>query len=98
MAGLDPAIHVLLLRDQDVDARVKPGHDGSKFRRRQSRHCLQQTRSVCARERSDEAIQPFLVQQELDCFASLAMTAVARTAVTPSLRPDRVRGALDEGL
>jgi hypothetical protein len=29
MAGLDPAIHVFLQRqDQDVDARVKPGHDG----------------------------------------------------------------------
>ncbi|WP_283806895.1 hypothetical protein [Bradyrhizobium lablabi] len=30
MAGLDPAIHVFLLRHrQDVDARVKPGHDES---------------------------------------------------------------------
>jgi hypothetical protein len=28
MAGLDPAIHALCLRDKDVDARVKPGHDG----------------------------------------------------------------------
>ncbi|MDD1529651.1 hypothetical protein C7U92_28040 [Bradyrhizobium sp. WBOS7] len=28
MAGLDPAIHVLP-RDADVDARDKPGHDGS---------------------------------------------------------------------
>jgi hypothetical protein len=27
MAGLDPAIHVFGLREQDVDARVKPGHD-----------------------------------------------------------------------
>jgi hypothetical protein len=29
MAGLDPAIHVLLGQDlrEDVDARVKPGHD-----------------------------------------------------------------------
>jgi hypothetical protein len=29
MAGLVPAIHVLLaaLRREDVDARVKPGHD-----------------------------------------------------------------------
>jgi hypothetical protein len=27
MAGLDPAIHVFLCSDQeDVDARVKPGH------------------------------------------------------------------------
>jgi hypothetical protein len=29
MAGLDPAIHVLLLLDgRNVDARDKPGHDG----------------------------------------------------------------------
>jgi hypothetical protein len=27
MAGLVPAIHVLLSRKKDVDARVKPGHD-----------------------------------------------------------------------
>jgi len=27
MAGLDPAIHALLCA-KDVDARVKPGHDG----------------------------------------------------------------------
>ena len=27
MAGLDPAIHVLCLREQDVDARDKRGHD-----------------------------------------------------------------------
>jgi hypothetical protein len=29
MAGLDPAIHVFL-RDQDVDARDKRGHDEGK--------------------------------------------------------------------
>jgi hypothetical protein len=29
MAGLDPAIHVLLRQSKDVNARVKPGHDGS---------------------------------------------------------------------
>jgi hypothetical protein len=28
MAGLDPAIHVLMQGKQDVDARDKPGHDG----------------------------------------------------------------------
>jgi hypothetical protein len=29
MAGLDPAIHVLVcLKKEDVGARVKPGHDG----------------------------------------------------------------------
>jgi hypothetical protein len=28
MAGLDPAIHAFLPAKQDVDARVKPGHDG----------------------------------------------------------------------
>jgi hypothetical protein len=28
MAGLDPAIHVLLLVTKDVDARHKAGHDG----------------------------------------------------------------------
>ena len=27
MAGLDPAIHALDEETQDVDARVKPGHD-----------------------------------------------------------------------
>jgi hypothetical protein len=43
------------------------------------RHCLQQTQSVCARERSDEAIQSYF-REELDCFASLAMTTIARTA------------------
>jgi len=37
------------------------------------RHCLRQTQSVCARERSDEAIQ--LCRGKLDCFAALAMTA-----------------------
>ena len=31
MAGLDPAIHVLLSCQHEVmDARAKPGHDGSK--------------------------------------------------------------------
>ena len=28
MAGLVPAIHVCKTRRKDVDARVKPGHDG----------------------------------------------------------------------
>jgi hypothetical protein len=28
MAGLVPAIHALLLRTKNVDARDKPGHDG----------------------------------------------------------------------
>jgi hypothetical protein len=37
------------------------------------RHCLRQTRSVCARERSDEAIHLSL-RGEMDCFAALAMT------------------------
>jgi hypothetical protein len=27
MAGLDPAIHVLMLRTKDVDARDRRGHD-----------------------------------------------------------------------
>ena len=39
------------------------------------RHCLRQTRSACARERSDEAIHSFC--GEMDCFASLAMTGSA---------------------
>ena len=38
------------------------------------RYCLQQTRSVCARERSDEAIH-LSTCGAMDCFASLAMTA-----------------------
>jgi hypothetical protein len=29
MAGLDPAIHDFLARSKNVDARVKPGHDGN---------------------------------------------------------------------
>jgi hypothetical protein len=29
MAGLDPAIHVLSRSAKNVDARDKPGHDGS---------------------------------------------------------------------
>ncbi len=28
MPGLDPGIHVFHACDQDVDGRVKPGHDG----------------------------------------------------------------------
>jgi hypothetical protein len=31
MAGLDPAIHALLCGSEDVDARVKPGHDELEF-------------------------------------------------------------------
>jgi hypothetical protein len=31
MAGLVPAIHVLLARKKDVDARHKAGHDGARF-------------------------------------------------------------------
>ena len=32
MAGLDPAIHVFCIkRKEDVDARVKPGHDERYF-------------------------------------------------------------------
>jgi hypothetical protein len=31
MAGLDPAIHALAAK-KDVDARVKPGHDGLRDR------------------------------------------------------------------
>jgi hypothetical protein len=32
MAGLVPAIHVLCLgKEKDVDARVKPGHDGGEM-------------------------------------------------------------------
>jgi hypothetical protein len=32
-ARLCPAIHVFAPKKQDVDARVKPGHDGEKLRR-----------------------------------------------------------------
>ncbi|MFK4506167.1 hypothetical protein IQ17_00821 [Bradyrhizobium daqingense] len=31
MAGLDPAIHVSQRAPEDVDARVKPGHDGGEY-------------------------------------------------------------------
>jgi hypothetical protein len=31
MAGLDPAIHDLLTRKKDVDARHKAGHDGGEM-------------------------------------------------------------------
>jgi len=37
-----------------------------------SRHCLRQTRSVCARERSDEAIH-LSPCRSMDCFAARAM-------------------------
>jgi sulfur-carrier protein len=30
MAGLDPAVHDFLRSCEDVDARVKPGHDGER--------------------------------------------------------------------
>jgi hypothetical protein len=35
MAGLDPAIHDFLFCEEDVDARVKPGHDERKNRGRE---------------------------------------------------------------
>ena len=31
MAGLVPAIHVLVTEKKGVDARVKPGHDGREY-------------------------------------------------------------------
>jgi hypothetical protein len=34
MAGLDPAIHDFLCVRHDVDARVRPGHDGVWFSQR----------------------------------------------------------------
>ena len=49
-----------------------------------SRHCLRQTRSVCARERSDDAIHPS-AWDSVDCFASLAMTVEATPPVSPRL-------------
>jgi hypothetical protein len=53
-----PAIHVLSAADI---ANLPP------------RHCLRQTRSVCAREQSDEAIH-LSPRGKVDCFAALAMT------------------------
>jgi hypothetical protein len=35
MAGLDPAIHVLICATEDVDARDKPGHDAERERERE---------------------------------------------------------------
>src|SRR5882762_5896652 len=95
----------LLLRQiQPLDCFAEPvgahscdsltGNDG---KRGLHRHCLRQTRSVCARERSDEAIQSFFAQRDgllrcarndgeaRICFAALAMTE----RVTPSLRAKR---------
>ena len=46
MAGLDPAIHVLVTEKKGVDARVKPGHDESlgaiefKLSQREGEHRL----------------------------------------------------------
>src|SRR6267378_1977557 len=62
----------LLLRQiQPLDCFAEPvgahscdsltGNDG---KRALLRHCLRQTRSVCARERSDEAIQSFFAQRD----------------------------------
>src|SRR5439155_21137373 len=50
---------------------VRPRWRGSKG----CRHCLRQTRSVCARERSDEAIHGF-ASGKMDGFASLAMANI----------------------
>src|SRR5438094_7790711 len=55
---------------------VRPRWRGSKG----CRHCLRQTRSVCARERSDEAIHGF-ASGKMDCFASLAMTGLISESV-----------------
>src|SRR6267154_2565716 len=56
MAGLDPAIHVLIaLTKEDVDARVKPGHDGGGSR---SAHALPRSSrnrsSFCCTGRSEK--------------------------------------------
>src|SRR4029079_11708566 len=52
--------------------RFKKGHLILRYK---PRHCLRQTRSVCARERSDEAIH-LSPCGGMDCFAALAMTDV----------------------
>jgi len=50
MAGLDPAIHDLVTKQQDVDARVKPGHDefanGGDYRFAVSAPAVQEISSV----------------------------------------------------
>jgi hypothetical protein len=57
------------------------------------RHCLQQTRSVCAREQSDEAIHP--VCRAMDCFAALAMTALVYLSAVARMERSVIRGKLD---
>jgi hypothetical protein len=61
MAGLVPAIHVFVRNaKKDVDARDKPGHDGS----------------VSTSLRGALATKQSMEQQgrKMDCFAALAMT------------------------
>jgi hypothetical protein len=39
MAGLDPAIHDFTALKEDVDARVKPGHDEGRGKCEKSKKC-----------------------------------------------------------
>src|SRR5207244_11402760 len=55
------------------------------------RHCLRQTRSVCAREQSDEAIHASACGT-MDCFASLAMTVIPSHHHAQPLRRARDAG------
>ena len=54
-------------------ARLPPSPKAARAAFSPQRHCLRQTRSVCTRERSDDAIHSFF-SGEIDCFASLVMT------------------------
>jgi hypothetical protein len=53
----------------------------ARTRSRIHRHCLRQTRGVCARERSDEAIH-LSACRAMDCFAALAMTGLGDHTAT----------------
>src|SRR5437867_12456513 len=67
--------------DRAVDRRVRRHRVAADAGVIARRHCLRQTRSVCARERSDEAIHASTCGA-MDCFAALAMTKTEKPYFT----------------
>ena len=74
-----------------LDTPACAGYDGLVWEHRR-RHCLRQTRSVCARERSDEAIHSFFARR--DGLLRFARNDGVRTSAPhsqPSLQANRSR-------
>jgi hypothetical protein len=67
MAGLDPAIHVLLNAPKDVDARVKPAHDA--WWKRDFECGIANASSLRAKRSNPDRIRGTL---RLDCFVGFA--------------------------